>query len=51
MESKNKPDKQAENNPRSLTTMIKEITEALNQFMEVTNKEIENIKMIVDLNH
>ena len=51
MESKNKPDKQAENNPRNLMTMIKEITEALNQFMEVTNKEIENIKKMVEINH
>ena len=51
MESKNKSDKQTENNPRNLTTMIKEITEALNQFKEVTNKEVENIKRIVEINH
>ena len=31
--------------------MIKEITQALNYFMESTNKEIENIKKVVDLNY
>ena len=36
--------------PIQLQIMIKEITQALNCFMETTNKEIENIKRVVDLN-
>ena len=36
--------------PIQLQSMIKEITQALNCFMETTNKEIENIKRVVDLN-
>ena len=36
--------------PKQFQNMIKEITLALNEFMETTNKEIENIKKMVDLN-
>ena len=38
------------NNPIAIQTMIKEITKALNLFIESTNKEIENIKEIINLN-
>ena len=37
-------------NPLQLKDMLKEITQALNTFMESTNKEIENIKRIIELN-
>ena len=37
------------NNPLVIQTMIKAMTQALNTFMESTNKEIENIKEIINL--
>ena len=36
--------------PKQFHNMLKEITLALKEFMETTNKEIENIKKVVDLN-
>ena len=36
---------------KTLSLMIKELSRILSNFMETTNKEIENIKKIIDLNH
>ena len=34
-----------------LTTMIKQLTQAMSKFMKATNKEMENMKKMTDLNY
>ena len=39
------------NDSNKLSDMIKQLTQILHQYMDTTNKEIENIKKIVNLNY
>ena len=50
-ENKNELDTESSNNLNQLCILIKQITQALNLFMETTNKKIENIKKIIEQNH
>ena len=38
-------------NPEQLNKMIKQLTQAMNKFMETTNKELESIKKKINLNY
>ena len=50
-ENKKTKEKQELRDPKQLSIMIKELTQALNNYMSVTTQEIDNIRRIVELNH
>ena len=50
-EIKNELDTESSNDLNQLRIAVKQITQTLNLFMETTNKEIENIKKIIEQNH
>ena len=50
-ENKNELDTESSNDLNQLRIAVKQITQTLNLFMETTNKEIENIRKIIEQNH
>ena len=50
-ENKKVKEKPELNDPKQLSKMIKELTQALNNYMSITTQEIDNIKRIVEVNN
>ena len=50
-QSKKKEEVTETNDSRQVSKLIKELNQALNNYMSITAKEIENIKRMIDLNH
>ena len=50
-ENKKVKEKPELNDPKQLSKMIKELTQALNNYMSITTHEIDNIKRIVEVNN